>query len=496
MGQRPTEPCIARKPAGPWYSRFSVGFAVVFLLGLGLRAYGLNRESVSHDESFSMTACQMPTAGMLRLLVADFVHPPLHYLALCGWMGATGYGVLQARLLALVFGTLSIAVLYLLADYLFDRRTALVASLLLAISQLAVMQSQDARMYAQFLFLFLTCSYLLARAMYERSRRFWWAFVGVAILLLYTHYFAVLALGAMLLFGLLFRRRFSVPLSWWAAGAAVVILAFVPWLTSGVVQAAVGSAKTFSGTNPWWSVDTTTFFAAFNFFNNGKPAGLLATSPLWTFPAGGLLFGLPLVLGFFRIQNARENQNVWLAAMLAVLPVLGAIVGGYMRLQYDHRYVAFCAAPYYVLVGRGVAAIRHHVRRTVLIVLLVLYSGNALRANYSIPRREDFRGAAQYLQGHVQPGDCGVFIPGYKIPSQWSIEQPTPNLFRVLTLEEFTEQRTSCNRIWAITWSYNGNRGQLATIKIELQRLETTHTLVDEHHYVWVDAGLYVKKTP
>ena len=89
-----------------------------------------------------------------------------------------------------------------------------------------------------------------------------------------------------------------------------------------------------------------------------------------------------------------------------------------------------------------------------------------------------------------------MFIPGYKIPSQWSIEQPNPNLFRVLTLEEFTERRTACNRIWAITWSYNGNRGQLATVKTELQRLDTTHTLVDQHHYVWVDAGLYVKKTP
>jgi hypothetical protein len=81
-------------------SRFGLVFAAILLLGLGLRLYSLNGESVSYDESFSMATCRMPTDGMLRQLVADFVHPPLHYFVLCGWLDLVGFGVWQARLLS------------------------------------------------------------------------------------------------------------------------------------------------------------------------------------------------------------------------------------------------------------------------------------------------------------------------------------------------------------------------------------------------------------
>jgi mannosyltransferase len=477
-------------------SRFGLIFAVILLLGLGLRLFSLNGESVSYDESFSMAACRMPTGDMLRLLVADFVHPPLHYGVLCGWLDVAGFGVLQARLLSVIFGTLSIVVLYLLADYLFDRRTALISSLLLAVSQLEIMFSQDARMYSQFLFLFLCCCYVFIRAQHERSFRLWCGFIVLSALLIYTHYYGMLVLGALVVFAFLYRRQLSVPLSWWAGGAAAVTLAYLPWLTSGVVQTATHSGKTFSGAHSWWSVHWYTFVTAVNFFNNGKPAGLLRSAPLWTYPIGAALFSIPAVLAFFFSPERRDRQHFWLAAMLWILPILGALAGGLMNLQYDVRYVAFCAAPYYILVGRGIAAIPRPFLRACLIVLLLGYTANSLRANYFIPRREDFRGAATYVQQHRRPGDCAVFLPKFRAPLQWNIEHPDGDSLRTLDASDYAERASSCDRIWTISGYSGGNPLHVTQAKAEQARLEASHTRIDQQHYTWVDVALFSRKPP
>ena len=147
---------IARPSASRW-----VLPVVVVLLGLVLRIVYLMHESVSGDEAFSITLTRDPLGEMMRRLVLDLVHPPLHYLALRGWLKVFGFGLFQARVLSVIFGTLAVVFLYLLAEYLFDRRTALLSALLMATSQLAIMFSQEARPYAQTHFLALLSAYLV-----------------------------------------------------------------------------------------------------------------------------------------------------------------------------------------------------------------------------------------------------------------------------------------------------------------------------------------------
>ena len=463
----------------------------VTLLGLALRLYHLNRQSVGYDEAFSMTLCSMPVAEMLRRLIEDFVHPPLHYFALRYWLDIFGFGVGQARMLSVVFGTLAIPLLYFVAKHLFGRSAALVSALLLAISQLGIMFSQESRPYAMFLFFFLACWLLFIHAQRLRSVRLWCAFVSCSILLIYTHYFGLFALGALMLFAFFYRKQMPIPVAWWIAGAAVTLLCYLPWLTSGIFQAAAHSAKTFSGKNSFWSVNGTTFLTAVNFFNNGKPTGLLDSSPLWTFVIGGLLFTAPAAFALFGVRQQRERQNIALAAILWSLPILGAILAGLMHFQYNVRYVAFCAAPYYVLVGLGISRMRPVILRTLVVVALLGYTANSLRANYSIPYKEDFRAAGAYIVRNHRPGDCGAFFPGLGVPLQWSIEQPNSALFRTLRPDDFKSDLSTCGRVWAVAWSVSGNPWQWAKSRTEQQQLDATHTKIDEKRYFWVHVALY-----
>jgi uncharacterized membrane protein len=466
----------------------------IVLLGLVLRLYKLNQESVGFDEAFSMWACRDTFAGMMRTLIEDFVHPPLHYFLLRGWLDVFGSGVVQARLLSVLFGTLAIAILYMLVADLLDRHPALFAALLLAVSQLSIQFAQEARPYAQFLFLFLVCCFLFARALRDRSLKLWCGFVGVAILLIYTHYFGLLVLGVMVAFGFLYRREYPVPVAWWMGGAAVLILAYLPWLTSGIVPAAMHSGRTFSGRNSFWSVNASTFFGAVNFFNNGKPTGVFDTSPSWTFAIGGLLFAAPAAYGLWAGKRGTERQNLIFAAILWILPLLGAIIAGLMHFQYNVRYVAFCAAPYYVLVGFGLSRIRPALVRALIVVLLLGYSANSLRANYFMPRKEGFRAAGNYIAENLQPGDCGVFFPGMSQQPQWKIEHP--NLLRILGPDEFDAGLRVCRRIWSLSWSLSGNPWQLEKARIERRPLEASLSLVSEKRFFWVRVALFARKEP
>ncbi len=142
-----TSPTSVRRPVLD-----SMILAVIVLLASGLRLFRLDYQSLWGDEVFSVTVSRLPFDEMTSALIADFVHPPLHYYVLGLWFEVVGYSAFQARLVAAIFGILAVVSIYYLARYLYDTRTAQLSTLLLAISQLSVWYAQETRPYSQVLF--------------------------------------------------------------------------------------------------------------------------------------------------------------------------------------------------------------------------------------------------------------------------------------------------------------------------------------------------------
>jgi uncharacterized membrane protein len=145
---------------------------------------------------------------MMRILVGDFSHPPLHTIVVRWWFALFDVSVLGARLLSAMFGTLAVPALYWLGTLLFDRRTALIASFLLAISQLGIVYSQEARAYSLLLLLVIVAAGFFVRSFQTgRIRDFVW-FVVVVSLLIY-HYYSIFAVAGLLMYALVPRARFD-----------------------------------------------------------------------------------------------------------------------------------------------------------------------------------------------------------------------------------------------------------------------------------------------
>jgi len=490
--------------AADWWKAAWVAPAAVFLLGLVLRLAYISHESVGFDEAFSMTVSRLPLHEMFRQLVADFVHPPLHYLVLRGWFRLFGFGVFQARLLSALFSTLAVVLLYFFARYFFDRRTAVLSALLLAVSQVAIMFAQEPRPYAPFHLLVLGCSYLFVRAVREKRALYWWGFVSSSVLMLYTDYFSVFVIAALLFCAAIYRKRYPLPRSWVIAGIAIMVVSYLPWLASGIVHAATSSTKTFAGNAEFSAVHWYTFLTAVNTFNNGKPTGLRETSPWWTFVVGGLLFSVALALCLKRLLATKsggslkrlDREGIVFAGMLWLLPVIGIIGVGYiLHIPYNFRYVSFCAAPYYILVACGISEIRSAVWSWALVALILAYSANSLRANYFMQWKENWRDAFAYVERNSKTGDCGLFHPYFKAPEQWTITQaghPLP--FRLISQDNLAQGLSECDRIWEVSWALHNNPAWWASYKAERAPLEVDHAKTEETRFFGVRAALYTRK--
>lgn len=290
-----------RSPRGCGKRLVSTRAAIILLLilvaGLALRLFRLNYQGVWYDEAFSLTVSNLSFGDMNAKLIADFVHPPLHYYILHGVFSGLGFGDFQARLVSALFGALTIVVMFRLGRYLFDAATGLIGALLIAVSQLAVMYSQEARPYAMAQFFTACAIYGFVVARKERRRLAWGGFITFAVLMLYTHYYTVLVLACLWLYDMAIGRTHRIPKLWWLTAGAVLALTMLPWLATGVIGNALHSPKTLpAGQPPWFSTRWSTFIRDVNRFNNGAFDGLLESAPKWSFGVGGLLFVWPVWL--------------------------------------------------------------------------------------------------------------------------------------------------------------------------------------------------------
>jgi uncharacterized membrane protein len=477
------------------------------LMALALRTYRVESQSIWYDELFALMVSRLPWGEMNTVLVRDVVHPPLHYYALHGWFKAFGFGPLQGRMLSVLCGTLAVGMIYLLAQYLFDRRTALLSALLLTISQLAIMCSQEARSYALLLLIFLGCTYLFLRALREKRPALWAGFLALACLAIYTHYYAFFVLGALLLFALAYRKRYPLPWTWLWGGALFMALGYAPWLASGVVGQALHGGKV-QKINAMAHVDLLprahwfSLITSLNGFNNGRMNGLLETSPWWTIIVGGILFSLPAVWalrpllgrGSAGAEVERERENLVYLVLLTAVPMALAFGVGSGRGAYEVKYVAFCAAPYYILAAHGIARQSSAAWRWALVAAILAYSGCALRANYFIPYKEDYQQALAFVARDYRPGDCAVVAPTWEERQArwaWSIyESGGPDL-RILPLEAFPAAPGQCERVWLISVLHRENFLAERESRAARQKLAQDGLWLDRRRFFWVDVDLY-----
>lgn len=397
-----------------------LALAGVVVLGVALRLYRLDAQSLWYDEVITYLAARGPVSDYLW---TSRYYATAHalYFAIVHLGLELGSGELYLRLPSLVLGSLSIPLLFMVVRPWLGAEAGLGAATLMAVSPFHVYYSQEARPYAALLCFGLVALACLQRARAGRRPLLWGAGAGLGIAaMLSTHpvglfFLPVLALVPPPPGGSRVSR------GWLAAVAAGVVLA-APVLARIVLHPPMRS------TNPVEFVGLTATPYLFWTFVAGYSLGpsvrelhgpdrwgvALANAPV-VLPVAILAGGLALA-GLARIRRLDRRLLVLLAAWILVPIAAVTVLSPLTRQPLNARYAILAFPALLVLVAAGTEGLSRRWRIGAWVALLGV-SGIAL-ANYHHAaryQREDYRAAVAALHAEARPGDLVLVTAPYTI---------------------------------------------------------------------------------
>ena len=306
-----------------WIKNYLI-YIILFAAAV-LRLFKITERDFWYDESFTGIVIKESFSKMMNIIIQD-VHPPLYYICVKSFASFFGYGLFGIRLFSAILGVLAVWVVYLLAKELFNKKAALWASLLTAISPFAIQYSQEARMYAMFGLLILAATLFFIKGLKNNKTMdyiFWGIFLGLACL---THYMGIIFLPCYFIAFIYWKLteggksklKTLTHLKQILLGYGVTALIFLPWI------------KTFyyhltrsKGGLTWITPATPSdFFTTIRIFIFGTPLGEMA---------GGLT-GMP-------IPNSLRYIPDFFVFLLVAILVTSVII--YLLIKEEKRKVVF-----------------------------------------------------------------------------------------------------------------------------------------------------------
>jgi len=169
-------------------NRYHLLLIGILILGLFLRLYDLDEESIWTDEGWSIHFANQPNVWEVVKIMAQDVHPPLYFVILHYWMEIFGDSEFALRLPSVIFGVGSIFVIYKVGKLAFNKEVGLISALLLAVSFFHIIHSQQIRHYGLMALLVLVSMYFYLKLIKGQwSRKNIIFYVIGSLLLLYTH---------------------------------------------------------------------------------------------------------------------------------------------------------------------------------------------------------------------------------------------------------------------------------------------------------------------
>lgn len=458
-----------------------VAGVLVTALGALFRLFRFDSDTLWLDEALSYSFATSQSAwDILFVLPRVDPHPPLYYLVLHYWIKLAGGSEFSLRFPSVVFGAAAVPVLYVLTVRLYDYRTAVLSSSIVAIAPFQIAYSQEARMYSLFVFLTVTSMYFLVRWLQESSK---WSAIGYGIttvLLGYTHVYALFIIAVQNLYVVRWNGKrvdSSAPsFKRWIGIQTGVGVALLPWVGVLVGRAFLSRASATSWLTP---PEVGQILATPVVWVTGigvHPALILlvplTSAAVLTYVVATVYSGQPrylptagadlsAVIDFDRFQRLREGELIlfWVS-----VPVVSGISLSYVvEPIYAIRYTVAAAIAFYVLVAKGIDLIYPRRARYALAVLLVVGLLAPLPAHYTDRETEPWNDVTERIEANADANDLVIVSDDYmQVPFDYYWDESNVTVRTVSDTERNRDvlwdrayDQVSVSRVEAITTDYD-----------------------------------------
>ena len=370
-----------------------------FLIGFALRFYTFNQKSLWFDEIHTFNDSRDDFKGQLKFYKENptFLHPPLFFI-LTHQFYPFAVPERDLRIIPLIFGTLSIPMLYLLARS-FSPSIALPCTLSLTFMAYHISLSQDGRSYALLMLMGMASLYFFVRHLKTLKKRYLFPAAFFFASLFHTSYSSIpfIALTQLLWF-YRFRENDSKPaFSSFLILAGSTLLLCLPWISFVLLNYKGGTIMDPFHTEdpgPLWQI-------IYGIFHDWVPhLPLMVTSVI-------------LLILFPFLSRNRRNALVLLAVF--VFPI-GGLYLFCKLLNVTHfitsRYFISFLPIFFIMIYLSLNAIevrfdkvRKFIRLEVLFLILFIASNLVILPLYYRSEKEDLRGLVAFLKNHLKEGD-------------------------------------------------------------------------------------------
>jgi 4-amino-4-deoxy-L-arabinose transferase-like glycosyltransferase len=309
--------------------------------------------SLHDDELFLYAIVKDHSLGQVLSMVHDTEKtPPLGFVL--PWLFARGGDLtIPLRIPSLMAGIASVPLVYLLGRRTVGRAAATVGAAWFAISPYQIYYSTGARAYAEVAAFVILATLALLLALEQRRFRWWALYAVAATAAVYSHYIAALVLVPQAAWALWTHRETAREQ---LLSHAAVVVAFLPWLPSFIVQARHSDTEAaFIATVAPVKLDVIATMTARTLY--GDPGAHLSIGDVpGYFPEAlilGALGAAVAVTGYRWIAAGRAPSPPragGLIVLLAVFPLVALIL---YSLRPDHSFLLprnlSVAAPYALL---------------------------------------------------------------------------------------------------------------------------------------------------
>jgi len=391
----------------------------IIVIALGLRLYGLDKQSLWYDEIIEETAFQRLFLHFNPNMPPENT-PPLNsffiYLAKQIFSGSD----FALRTMPFIFGLISVPLLFLLARQLFNEKVGLIASFLLAISPFHIWYSQDARMYALQWMLALVSLIYFVKAMEKPSRGNYIGYGISTVAGLYTHQLTIFLVLLQGLYLLLFMRTYKSQFFKWIGTFSMVVILYLPWIIyslTSLMDRPAGFSKEANLKAILYTIYT--YSAGFSMGPSLRELHLnqsLSVIKPYLLEIVSLMifYGTLFVLGLWSIRKERPQFSLLL--LILIVPIAGALILDRIipNISYNVRYTGTALLAFLLFVANGIkwlTCLKPNILGKTLVVFAIItvtgfsvysYSNYQFNKKYQKP---DFRGAAAYINKKIMADD-------------------------------------------------------------------------------------------
>jgi hypothetical protein len=369
------------------------------LVGFVLRFYTFDKKSLWWDEIYTFNDSRDNIRGQLNFYKENptYLHPPLFFILTHSFYPFTK-PERDLRIIPLIFGTLSILMIYLLSK-LFSPHIALPCTLSLTFMAYHISLSQDGRSYSLLMFIGMAGLYFFVKHLKTSKRRYLLLVAFFFASLFYTSYISIpfIALSQILWFYKENEMNEKPHLSSFLILNSLILLLCIPWI--------LFVALNYKGQplmDPHHTEDPGSLWSIMYWILND-----------WVPYAPLVVTSLILLILFPFFSKFRKNALVLLGVF--VLPAGGLYL--FCKLLnithfFTSRYFINFLPLFFITIYLSLNAmevrfegLKRFMRLRLLFVILFVASNSVILPLYYRCQKQDLKGLSIYLKAHLRQGD-------------------------------------------------------------------------------------------